>query len=127
MPDVGTSKRKKAQIKRQQRKRAAASGAKTRPVVRAAILRPRVTEYNYTTAVPVFPGGNGGSPSGSPGVYDLVFVLGIPGVSGVMTALDFDGMLADGDSLLEGTGLQVELQPLDGSSPTVARISLRLS
>jgi hypothetical protein len=119
---VGTSKRKKAQIKRQQRQRAAASGAKTGPVVRAAIPRPRVTEYNYTTAVPVFPGGNGGSPSGSPGFYDVVFVLGVPGVSGVMTALDFDGMLAGGDSLLEGTGLQVELQSADGSSLSVARI-----
>jgi hypothetical protein len=119
---VGTSKRKKAEIKRLQRKRAAASRANARPVVRAEIQRPRVTEYNYTTAVPVFPGGDGGSPSGSPGLYDVVFVLGVPGVSGVMTALDFDGMLAGGDSLLEGTGLQVELQPLDGSSPTVARI-----
>ena len=119
---MGTSKRKKAQIKRQQRQRAAASGAKTGPVVRAAIPRPRVTEYNYTTAVPVFPGGNGGSPSGSPGLYDVVFVLGVPGVSGVTTALDFDGMLAGGDSLLEGTGLQVELQSSDGSSLYVARI-----
>jgi len=108
---VGTSKRKKAEIKRQQRKRAAASRAKTLQVVRTTVPRPRVTEYNYTTAVPVFPGWSGDSPSGSPGSYDVVFVLGVPGVSGVATALDFDGMLAGGDSLLQGTGLQVEFHP----------------
>lgn len=119
---MGTSKRKKAEIKRQQRKRAAASRAKVRHVVRATIPRPRVTEFNYTTAVPVFPGRSGGSPSGSPGSYDVVFVLGVPGVSGVATALDFDGMMAGGDSLLEGSGLQVELQSSDGSSLYMARI-----
>jgi hypothetical protein len=122
LPDVGTSKRKKAELKRQQRKRAAAGRVKTRQVVRATIPRPRVTEYNYTTAVPVFPDRRGGSPSGSPGKYDVVFVLGVPGMSGAATALDFDGMLAGGDSLLEGTGLEVELQAADGSSLSVARI-----
>ena len=81
-----------------------------------------MTEYNYTSAVPAFPGWNGGSPSGSPGLYDVVFVLGVPGVSGVARALDFDGMMAGGDSLLEGTGLQVELQSSDGSSLSAARI-----
>jgi hypothetical protein len=119
---VGTSKRKKAEIKRQQRKRAAASRAKTLQVVRTTVPRPRVTEYNYTTAVPVFPSWSGDSPSGSPGSYDVVFVLGVPGVSGVATALDFDGMLAGGDSLLQGTGLQVELQSSGGSPLAVARI-----
>jgi hypothetical protein len=122
LPDVGTSKRKKAEIKRQQRKRAAASRDKTRQVVRTTIPRPRVTEYNYTSAVPAFPGWNGGSPSGSPGLYDVVFVLGVPGVSGVARALDFDGMMAGGDSLLEGTGVQIELQSSDGSSLSAARI-----
>jgi hypothetical protein len=81
-----------------------------------------VTEYNYIAAVPAFPGWNGGSPSGSPGSYEVVFVLGVPGVSGVATALDFDGMMAGGDSLLESTGLQLELQSSDGSSLSVARI-----
>jgi hypothetical protein len=81
-----------------------------------------VTEYSYVAAVPVFPGWNGGSPSGSPGSYEVVFVLGVPGVSGVATALDFDGMMAGGDSLLEGTDLQVEPQSPDGSSLSVARI-----
>jgi hypothetical protein len=119
---VGTSKRKKAEIKRQQRKRAAASRAEIRQVIRATIPRPRVTEHNYTTVVPDFSGWNGGSPSGSPGSYDVVFILGVPGISGVATALDFDGMLAGGDSLLEGIGLQVELQSSDGSPLSVARI-----
>jgi len=51
-----------------------------------------------------------------------VFVLGVPGVSGVATALDFDGMMAGGDSLLDGTGLQVDLQSPGGSSLYPARI-----
>ena len=72
--------------------------------------------------MPVFPDGEAGPPSGSHGSYEVVFVLGVPGVSGVATALDFDGMLAGGDSLLQGSGLRVDLESLDRSSRYGARI-----
>ena len=91
-------------------------------MTRAEIPRPRVTEYNEITVVPVFPSGEAGPPSGSPGSYEVAFVLGVPGVSGVATVLDFDGMLAAGDSLLQGAGLEVDLQSLDGSPLCAARI-----
>jgi hypothetical protein len=51
-----------------------------------------------------------------------VFVLGVPGVSGVATHLNFDAMLAGGDSLLHGSGLQLDIQSPDGSSLHTARI-----
>ena len=79
--------------------------------VMGEIPRPRVTEYNAITIVPVFANGEAGPPSGSPGRYDVVFVLGIPGVSSVATRLDFAALADGGDSLLEGPGLQVELLP----------------
>jgi hypothetical protein len=88
----------------------------------AEIPGPRVTEYNTIIVVPVFDYGEAGPPSGSRGRYDVVFVLGIPGVSGVATSLNFDAMLADGNSLLEGPGLQVDLETLDDSAWNVARI-----
>jgi hypothetical protein len=96
--------------------------SRTREPVRAQIPRPRVTEYNVVTAVPVFPHGDAGEPSGSPGRYDVLFVLGVPGVSGVATALDFDAIAAGGDSLLEGSGLQIDLATPDGSASNMARI-----
>jgi hypothetical protein len=39
-----------------------------------------VTSYTTTTAVPVFQHGEAGPHRGSPGVYDVVLILGIPGV-----------------------------------------------
>lgn len=98
-------------------------GSRTREPVRAQIPRPRVTEYNVVTAVPVFPHGDAGEPSGSRGRYDILFVLGVPGVNGVATALDFDAMAARGDSLLEGSGLQIELATPEGSASNVVRIA----
>ncbi len=86
------------------------------------IPRPRVTEYNAITIVPVFANGEAGPPSGSQGRYDVVFVLGIPGVSSVATRLDFAALADGGDSLLEGPGLQVELLAPDGKAANVARI-----
>jgi len=81
-----------------------------------------VTEYNTFIAVPHFPNGAAGSPSGSPGSYDVVFVLGVPGIGGVATSMDFDAILAKGDSLLESSGLQVELETPDGSESNIAHI-----
>jgi hypothetical protein len=88
----------------------------------ATIPRPRVTEYNAITIVPVFPNGDAGPPSGSRGRYDVVFVLGVPGVSSVVTRVDIGAVVAGGDSLLEGSGLQVDLLAPDGSASNVARI-----
>jgi len=53
-----------------------------RSAARLEIPRPRVTEYNAITVGPVVAQGEAGPPSGSPGQYDVVFVLGVPGVSG---------------------------------------------
>jgi hypothetical protein len=89
---------------------------------RLQIPRPRVTEYNTVTVVPVFAHGAAGPETGSPGRYDVVFVLGVPGVSSVAVNLNRDDMLTKGDSLLEGAGLQVELETPDGSASNVARI-----
>lgn len=120
MPAVSAKKRKKAGVKRQQRGVSARAGVPQAP--RAQLLRPRVTEFNEVTVVPVFLGGEAGPPSGSPGDYEIVFVLGVPGVSSVTTSIDFDGILAGGDSLLQGSGLQQTLESSDGQSRHAARI-----
>jgi len=78
---VGTKSRQKR--RRRAPLRATATPA---PVVRSAnavhaqIPKPRVTSYTTTTAVPVFQHGEAGPHRGSPGVYDVVLILGIPGV-----------------------------------------------
>ncbi|MHB1904618.1 MAG: methylamine utilization protein MauJ [Ferrimicrobium sp.] len=56
---------------------------------------------------------------GSPGLYDVVFVLGVPGIKSVKTKLDFEALIADGDSLLKGAELRVNL---DSNSSNVARL-----
>jgi hypothetical protein len=53
---------------------------------------------------------------------NIVFVLGVPGVSSVTTSLDFDAIAAGGDSLLQGSGLHVQLESSDGQSLHAARI-----
>lgn len=88
----------------------------------AQIPRPRVTEYNVVTVVPLLEGGEAGPRTGSPGSYDVVFILGVPGMSSVMTSLNFDDALTQGDSLLAGTGLRVDLQVPHGSASNVAEI-----
>jgi hypothetical protein len=81
-----------------------------------------VTEYNVFKAVPVLPHGDAGPASGSPGRYDVIFVLGVPGVGTVATNLDWDSIASRGDSLLEGTGLQIELLNPDSGATHVAQI-----
>jgi hypothetical protein len=80
------------------------------------IPRPRVTDYTAITMVPLSADGEEiGPPSGSPGSYDIVFILGVPGISSVATAMNIDQLLVSGDSLLAGTRLQIELQTQDGN------------
>jgi hypothetical protein len=119
---MNAKKRKKKAGSRSRQRRRTASRTKAPQAVRLEIPRPRVTEYNAITMVPGFAGGEAGPPSGSPGDYHIVFVLGVPGVSGVATSLSFDDMLAGGDSLLQGAGLQVNLESSSGSTLHVARI-----
>jgi hypothetical protein len=83
--------------------------------------RPRVTEFAAVAVVPVLPG-TADKPAGSQGLYDIAFVLGVPGVSSVTTSLDFDAIAAGGDSLLQGSGLHVQLESSHGQSLHAARI-----
>jgi hypothetical protein len=118
---VSTKNQKKASAKRE--KAAAAAGAKARTgrVTGTQLPRPRVTEFAAVAVVPVFPG-TVDKPAGSRGLYDIVFVLGVPGVSSVTTSLDFDVIAAGGDSLLQGSGSHVQLESSDGQSLHAARI-----
>jgi hypothetical protein len=69
-----------------------------------------VTEYVCVTAVPVFADGESGPPSGSQGQYDIVYVLGVPGLNSIATSLNMEQLLTEGDSRLEGKGLKLDLQ-----------------
>jgi len=80
-----------------------------------------VTEFAAVAVVPVLPG-TADKPAGSQGLYDIAFVLGVPGVSSVTTSLDFDAIAAGGDSLLQGSGLHVQLESSHGQSLHAARI-----
>jgi len=55
-------------------------------------------------------------PAGGTGTYDVVFVLGVPGVGSVSNALDVSALLNSGDSLLEGNRQRVEFQAADRTS-----------
>jgi hypothetical protein len=113
-----TKKQRKAAAKRKQD---AAARARIRQVTGMQLPRPRVTEFTAVAVVPVLPG-RADRPSGAPGLYDIAFVLGVPGVSSVTTSLNFDAIVAGGDSLLQGSGLQVQLDSSDGQSLHTARI-----
>lgn len=80
-----------------------------------------MTEFAAVAVAPVLPG-TADKPAGSQGLYDIAFVLGVPGVSSVTTSLDFDAIAAGGDSLLQGSGLHVQLESSDGHSLHAARI-----
>lgn len=80
-----------------------------------------MTEFAAVAVVPALPG-TADKPAGSQGLYDIAFVLGVPGVSSVTTSLDFDAIAAGGDSLLQGSGLHVQLESSDGQSLHAARI-----
>ena len=116
---VSTKKQKKVAAKR--KKAAAAVRARTRQVTGTQLPRPRVTEFAAVAVVPVLPWA-ADKPAGSPGPYDIVFILLVPGVSSVTTSLDFDAVVAGGDSLLQGAGLHVQLESSDGQALHTARI-----
>lgn len=118
----GKTKRRKIPGRTPRRGPVTSRNADAAQPVMGAIPRPRVTEYSAYTIVPVFAHGEAGPPSGSPGRYDVVFVLGVPGVSSVVTGLDVGALASGGDSLLEGAGLRVDLLALDGIASNVARI-----
>jgi hypothetical protein len=81
-----------------------------------------VTEYSEVILVPQYDDVDAGPASGSPGEYEVVFALGVPGLSGVTMSLTLDPNRAPGDSLLEGTGLEIRFTPIDGSPSRIARI-----
>lgn len=93
------------------------------PSVRAQIPRPSVTEFTRIISVPVFATGEAGPPSGSQGDYQVMLVLGVPGVSSVATEMDFEAVLRSGDSLLQGTGRKVQLSASPTDPPSEFLIS----
>jgi len=84
-----------------------------------------VTSYTTTTAVPVFQHGEAGPHRGSPGVYDVVLILGIPGLTSVTTSINLDESLVGGDSLLVGAGLELRLDSGTGVAGTAQVIPNR--
>lgn len=119
MSAVSTKKRKKAAARR--KKAEVTAKARTRQVTGTQLPRPRVTEFAAVAVVPVLPG-TADKPAGSRGLYDIVFILGVPGVSSVTTSLDFDAIAAGGDSLLQGSGSRLQLESPDGQLLHAARI-----
>lgn len=115
---VSTKKQKAAATRK---KAAVTAKAWTGQVTGTQLPRPRVTEFAAVAVVPVLPR-TADKPAGSQGLYDIVFVLGVPGVSSVTASLDFDAIAAGGDSLLQGSGLHVQLESSDGQSLHAARI-----
>jgi hypothetical protein len=55
------------------------------------------------------------SPKGSPGVYDFLFVLGIPGTDSVLSAINLKAVAASGDSLIASNDLRIEAASEQGS------------
>ena len=84
--------------------------------IRVNVPRPNVTEYNMYTLVPDLEGKPEADPVGSPGRHTVTFILGVPGVSSVVTSMDIDELLNSGDSLFETEGLQLSIGPEPGSA-----------
>jgi hypothetical protein len=83
-----------------------------------AIPRPAVTGYEMFKIVPVMESGEpDGGPSGSPGNYRVVFVLGVPGVGSVSSVLNLATLERSGDSQIISPGVKVDLKaPQEQSS-----------
>jgi hypothetical protein len=64
----------------------------------------------YTT-VPVFSGGEAGSPEGGRGMYDVIVALGVPGRDMHLVEVDFGAAMKSGDSqiLFQGAELNVTI------------------
>ncbi len=90
--------------------------------VTTQLPRPRVTERVVLTAVPRFSGGPARGPNGLPGLYEVVCILGIPGLASIATGLEVDKLLASGDSLLQGGDMQVDLETPEGEQRVVTLV-----
>ena len=105
---TGTKRRRSRDgITRDQRNQPIA--AQERHYSGALIPTPTVTEFMTIKAVPV-----GSSPTGQPGTYHVDCILGVPGVSSILTHFRLEDILTSGDSLLSGEPSQVELVAEDG-------------
>lgn len=92
------------------------------PVVRFQIPRPEVNEHIAITIAPQFTrNGPGPAPGGSSGDYDVVLILGVPGVNSVVSTAIVDDWSNSGDSLLASDGLTLDLLAEDGSPIGKAR------
>lgn len=110
------SKRRKGRVRAPSQRQARPPKTGDRQLVIGEIPRPRVTEYSEITIVPVFANGAAGPPSGLPGRYEVVFVLGVPGVGSAVLSLNFAALAAGGDSLLHGSDRRISLGARDGPS-----------
>lgn len=63
-----------------------------------------------------------GPRAGSPGLYDVILILGIPGISSVATDLNIEQMLAKGDSLIAGDTYSISGQRYDGTVDPFVKI-----
>ena len=87
------------------------------------IPRPRVPDRLYVTSVPqLIPGVPTGAVGGGFGDYEVTLVLGVPGISSVSTTMDIPTLLEAGDSLIEGDGLDIDLQGANGCGRLTASL-----
>ena len=115
----------KNQAKKRIERRAPAPVGQQQPNAATTIQipRPRVTDRVFIASVPhLAPGVPTGAASGGYGDYEVTLVLGVPGISSVSTAMDIPTLLAAGDSLLEGDGLDIDLQGANGCGRLTATV-----
>jgi hypothetical protein len=77
--------------------------------------RQRLTGFMTYTMVPIFTGGEAGSPQGSGGMYDVVVSLGVPGLGMYLADVDFNVASTSGDSqiIFNGADLAVTITGTD--------------
>ncbi len=76
------------------------------PTPTTKLPRPESNRRMHITVAPLFPGDNpkaatNHSPKGKSGTYKIAFILARPGILDFHENLDFPGLMASGDSLLE--------------------------
>ena len=78
------------------------------------------------TVVPVYPGGEpSGGPTGSPGRYEVVFVLAVPGTAVATRRVDFGELRRSGDSLLEIGNREIRITKTSGDGRAELTASLQ--
>lgn len=92
------------------------------PDTKATFLRPHVNSRTRVTIVPVFKDRELAPPTGSPGEYEAVFVLGVPGKVLFHESLDIPLLVKSGDSLLAMPPETVEIRCDIGGEQGNARI-----